>query len=56
MELRALFEAVKMADGPCTIISDLDGIIRTAQQGKTPETCNSTSRSGSSSMSNTKLG
>jgi ribonuclease HI len=39
MELRALVEAVKMADGPCTIISDYEGIIHTAQQGKTPETC-----------------
>ncbi|MDB5308270.1 MAG: RNase [Gemmataceae bacterium] len=38
MELRALVEAVKMADGPCTVISDYEGLIRTAQQGKT-ETC-----------------
>jgi ribonuclease HI len=39
MELRALVEAAKMAEGPCTIISDYEGMIRTAQQGKTPETC-----------------
>jgi ribonuclease HI len=39
MELRALVEAVKMAEGPCTAISDYEGMIRTAQQGKTPETC-----------------
>jgi ribonuclease HI len=39
MELRGLVEAVKMADGPCTIISDYDGLIRTAQQGKSPEKC-----------------
>lgn len=39
MELRALVEAVKMADGPCTVISDYEGLIRTAQQGKTPDTC-----------------
>jgi ribonuclease HI len=39
MELRALVEAAKMADGPCMIISDYEGMIRTAQQGKTPETC-----------------
>lgn len=37
MELRALLEAVKMADGPTTIISDLHGIVRTAQQRKVPE-------------------
>ena len=39
MELRALVEAVKMADGPCTIISDYEGLIRTVQQSKTPESC-----------------
>lgn len=37
MELRAIVEAVKMADGPCTVISDHDGIVRAARQGKTPE-------------------
>ncbi|MBP3955636.1 hypothetical protein J8F10_10120 [Gemmata sp. G18] len=31
MELRALVEAVKIADGPCTVVSDYDGLIRTAQ-------------------------
>ena len=37
MELRALVEAVRMADGPCTIICDHGGIVETAQQGKTPD-------------------
>ena len=39
LELRALVEAVKMADGPCTVISDHDGIIGIAQQGRTPRHC-----------------
>lgn len=36
MELRALVEAAKMAEGPCTIISDHEGIVKIAQQGKSP--------------------
>ena len=39
MGLRAMVEAVKMADGPCTIISDYDGLVRTAQAEMTPEKC-----------------
>ncbi len=39
MELRAMVEAVKMADGPCTVVSDYDGLVRTAQAGMTPEKC-----------------
>jgi ribonuclease HI len=31
MELRALVEAVKMADGPCAVICDHGEIVRTAQ-------------------------
>jgi ribonuclease HI len=36
MELRALVEAVKLADGPCAIVSDHEGIIGLAQAGRTP--------------------
>ena len=39
MELRALVEAVKLADGPCTIISDHEGIIGLARDGRTPRMC-----------------
>jgi hypothetical protein len=39
MELRALIEAVKMADGPCTVISDHEGIVKRAKQRNTPEFC-----------------
>ena len=34
MEFRALVEAAKMADGPCTIISDYDGLNRPASQSQ----------------------
>ena len=34
-----MVEAAKMADGPCTILSDYHGMVRDAQQGNTPETC-----------------
>jgi hypothetical protein len=37
MELRAMIEAVKMSDGPCTIVSDHEGVIKLAQQGRTPQ-------------------
>ena len=36
MELRAVIEAVKMADGPCTVVSDHRWIVTNAQQGITP--------------------
>lgn len=39
MELRAIVEAAKLADGPCTIVSDYDSIIQLAKQRKTPEMC-----------------
>ena len=39
MELRGLVEAVRMADGPCTVISDYEAIVLAAQQGKVPERC-----------------
>lgn len=39
MELRALVEAVKMVDGPCTVVSDYHGIVRDAQEGTTPAIC-----------------
>jgi ribonuclease HI len=39
MELRALVEAVRMVDGPCAIVSDHGGIVRVAQEGRTPEWC-----------------
>jgi ribonuclease HI len=39
--LRALVEAVKMADGPCTIISDHEGIAGVAQRGMVPRACQS---------------
>jgi ribonuclease HI len=39
MELRALVEAVKLADGPCTVICDYDGMVCTARHGRTPEIC-----------------
>ncbi|MDB5307459.1 MAG: Ribonuclease [Gemmataceae bacterium] len=38
-EFRALIEAVKMAEGPCTLVSDHEGIVRTAQLGKVPVWC-----------------
>ena len=41
MELRAVVEAVKLAEGPCTIVSDHWGIISAAQQGKIPARCKS---------------
>jgi ribonuclease HI len=36
MELRALVEAVKMAECPCTVISDHEGIVGIARRGITP--------------------
>ena len=39
MDLRALVEAVKLAEGPCTVISDFERIVHTARHGKTSETC-----------------
>jgi ribonuclease HI len=36
MELRAIVEAVKMAEGPTTIVSDHEGIVGLAQAGRTP--------------------
>jgi ribonuclease HI len=39
MELRGLVQAVKMADGPCTIVSDHEGIIGLARDGRTPRMC-----------------
>ena len=39
MELRAMVEAVKMAEGPCTVISDYEWLVKNAQQGKTQPTC-----------------
>jgi hypothetical protein len=39
MELRALIKAVKMADGPCTVVSVHAGIVKLARQGKTSALC-----------------
>lgn len=39
MELRGIVEAVKLADGPCTIVSDHEGIIGLARDGRTPRMC-----------------
>jgi ribonuclease HI len=39
MELRAIVEAVKMAEGACTIVSDHEGIIGLARDGRMPRTC-----------------
>jgi ribonuclease HI len=39
MELRALVEAVKIAEGPCTVISDHEGIVGIAQRGMSPRMC-----------------
>jgi ribonuclease HI len=39
MELRARAEAAKMAEGPCTIVSDHEGIISVALRGMTPRVC-----------------
>jgi ribonuclease HI len=36
MELRALIEAAELANGPCTIISDHEGIVRIARQEREP--------------------
>jgi hypothetical protein len=35
----AVVEAVKMAEGPCTVISDYQWLVQNAQQGKTQPTC-----------------
>lgn len=39
MELRAMGEAVKVAEGPCTVVCDHEGIVKIAQQGKVPQFC-----------------
>ncbi len=39
MELRALIEAVKLAGGPAMIISDHEGIVGLARDGRTPRMC-----------------
>ena len=39
MELRAIVEAAKMAEGPCTIVSDHEGIVSVVQRGMTPRVC-----------------
>jgi ribonuclease HI len=39
MELRTVVEAVKMAEGPPTVISDYEWLVKNAQQGKTQPTC-----------------
>lgn len=36
MELRAIAEAVKMAEWPTTVVSDHEGIVGIAQRGMTP--------------------
>lgn len=41
MELRAIVEAAKMVEAPCTIISDHEGIISVAQRGMRPFMCRS---------------
>lgn len=35
-----MVEAVKLADGACTVVSDYDWPVRTVKAGKTPENCN----------------
>jgi hypothetical protein len=39
MELRAVVEAGRMAEGPCPIVSDHEGIIGLARAGRTPRMC-----------------
>lgn len=39
MELRAIVEAVKLADGPCTVVSDHEGIIGLARDARAPRMC-----------------
>jgi len=39
MELRAMVETLKMAEGPCMVIGDQQGLIQNAQQGKRPAWC-----------------
>jgi ribonuclease HI len=39
MELCALIEAAKIADGPCTIVTDHKGIIGVANRSMTPRMC-----------------
>ncbi|VTR95118.1 ribonuclease h : Ribonuclease H OS=Pseudonocardia dioxanivorans (strain ATCC 55486 / DSM 44775 / JCM 13855 / CB1190) GN=Psed_2488 PE=4 SV=1: RNase_H [Gemmata massiliana] len=41
MEPRAIVEAVKLAEGPCTVVSDHEGIIGLARDGRTPRMCRS---------------
>lgn len=38
-ELRSLVEAVKMVEGPCTIVSDHEGIVGLARDRRTPRVC-----------------
>jgi ribonuclease HI len=39
MELRAMVEAVKMAEGPATVISDYEWLVQNAQRGTPQPTC-----------------
>lgn len=39
MELRAMVEAVKMTEGPCTVISDYEWLVQNAQRGTPQATC-----------------
>lgn len=39
MELRAMVEAVKMAEGPTTVISDYEWLVQNAQRGTPQATC-----------------
>lgn len=41
MELRAIVEAAKLVEAPCTIVSDHEGIIGIAQRGLRPFMCRS---------------
>lgn len=41
MELRAIVEAAKLVEAPCTIVSDHEGIIGVAQRGLRPFMCRS---------------
>jgi ribonuclease HI len=38
-ELRAMLEAVRMAEGPCTVVSDNWGIVRNVENVISPPTC-----------------
>lgn len=39
MEMRAMVEAVKMAEGPCTVIRDYEWLVQNAQRGTPQATC-----------------